>query len=126
MPHTSSDRDDVIEQALALAQDIAEDLDSILITVYPDADTLDTLRPGETDIETATAVARAVAAEMAASGVEVFVQRADKSAFRRWMQGRADTPENRWTSRSASSGSARARMRRMSCSARSSVSPRVP
>ena len=33
---------------------------------------------------------------MAASGVRVFVQRADRAAFRRWMAGRADTQENRW------------------------------
>ena len=95
MPQTSNHRDELIEQATELAQDIAEDLDSILITVFADADTLDTLRPGETDIETATAVARTVAAEMAAADVEVFVQRADKSSFRRWMQDRADTRDNR-------------------------------
>ena len=101
MPHTSSHRDDIVEQAAALAQDIAGELDSLLITLFPDADTLDTLRPGETDLETAAAVARAVAAEMAEAGVELFVQRADKSSFRRWMQGRADTRENRcaWVDR---------------------------
>ena len=94
MPHATSRRDKLVEQAAALAQGIAPDLDSILITHYPDADTLDTLRPGETDIETVSAVNRTVAAEMAAAGVEVLVQRADKPAFRRWMHGREATPEN--------------------------------
>ena len=67
----------------------------------PDADTLDTLRPGETDLATTIAVNRAVAAEMAAEGVEIFVQIADRGAFRRWMQDRENTPEIRrgWVDR---------------------------
>ena len=74
---------------------------SILLTHYPDADTLDTLRPGETDLATTIAVNRAVATEMAAAGVEIFVQIADRAAFRRWMQGRENTPEIRrgWVDR---------------------------
>jgi len=95
IPPFSPDRDAFVEEAAALARELAPDLQAILITVYPDADTLDTLRPGETDIETATAIARAAAAEMAAAGVELFVQRADKSAFRRWLQGHDDTPDHR-------------------------------
>jgi hypothetical protein len=95
MPPFSPDRDAFVAEAAALARELAPDLQAVLITVYPDADTLDTLRPGETDIETATAVARAVAAEMADAGVELFVQRADKSAFRRWLQGQVDTPDHR-------------------------------
>lgn len=94
MPQATSRRNEIVEQAAALARSIAPDLTSILITHYPDADTLDTLRPGETDIETVLAVNLAVAAEMAAAGVEVLVQRADKPAFRRWMHGREATPEN--------------------------------
>ncbi|WP_372622257.1 hypothetical protein [Falsiroseomonas sp.] len=95
MPQSTDRRDEIVEEATQLARDVAPELASILLTHYPDADTLDTLRPGETDIETATAVNRAVATEMAAQGVDVFVQRADRSAFRRWLQGREDTPENR-------------------------------
>jgi hypothetical protein len=92
---------EAIAQAEALARDVAPDLATILLTHHPDADTLDTLRPGETDLETAQAVARAVAAEMVRAGVRVLVQRADKAAFRRWMQGRDDTPEIRraWVDR---------------------------
>ena len=75
---------------------------SVLITHYPDADTLDTFRPGETDLDTIAAVNMAVAAELAASGVRVFVQRADRASFRRWMAGRADTQENRWAWRDRS------------------------
>jgi len=90
-----TDHDDAITQATYLAQDIAPDLDSVLITHYPDVETLDTLRPGETDLKRALAVNRAVAREMLDAGVEVFVQRADRAAFRRWMAGRDNTPENR-------------------------------
>lgn len=94
MPQPTSRRDEIVEQAVALARNTAPDLASILITHYPDAETLDTLRPGETDIDTVLAVNRAVAAEMAAAGVEVIVQRANKPAFRRWMHGREATREN--------------------------------
>jgi hypothetical protein len=95
LPQPTDRRGEIVEQAIQLARDVAPELASILLTHYPDADTLDTLRPGETDTETAAAVNRAVAKEMAAHGVEVIVQRADRAAFRRWMQGRADTPETR-------------------------------
>ncbi len=87
-----TDQDDPITQATYLARDIAPDLDVVLITHYPDVDTLDTLRPGETDLRTTLAVNRAVASEMLDAGVEVLVQRADRAAFRRWMSGRDDTP----------------------------------
>jgi hypothetical protein len=89
-------RDQIIAQSVAKARDIAPDLESILFNLYPNADTLDTFQPGETDLATVVAVYRAVAAELAACGVRVFVQRADRASFRRWMDGRADTPENRW------------------------------
>ena len=74
----------------------------VLITHYPDVETLDTLRPGQTDLQTTLAVNRAVAREMLDAGVEVLVQRADRAAFRRWMSGRDNTPENRlaWIDRS--------------------------
>jgi hypothetical protein len=95
MPHERDQRDEIVEAAAELARDVAGDLDAVLLTHHADPETLDTLRPGETDIETARAVNAAVAAEMIDRGVEVFVQRADRAAFRRWMQGREDTPENR-------------------------------
>jgi hypothetical protein len=73
----------------------------VLLTHHPDADTLDTLRPGETDLATVQATTRAVAKELAAQGVEIFVQLADRAAFRRWMQDRQDMPEvrRRWIDR---------------------------
>jgi hypothetical protein len=43
-------RDRIIEQAIGLARDAAPDLTAILITHYPDVETLDTYRPGETDL----------------------------------------------------------------------------
>jgi hypothetical protein len=97
-----TDQDDPITQAAYLARDIAPSLDVVLITHYPDVETLDTLRPGETDLQTTLAVSRAVAREMLDAGVEVLVQRADRAAFRRWMSGRDNTPENRlaWIDRS--------------------------
>jgi hypothetical protein len=82
-------------KAAYLARDIAPDIDVVLLTHYPDADTLDVFRPGETDLESTRAVNRAVAEEMLAGGVEVLVQRADRGAFRRYMSERDDTPENR-------------------------------
>jgi hypothetical protein len=91
MPNQS----DRARQAAFLARDIAPDLDVVLLTHYPDADTLDTLRPGETDLRTARAVNEAVAQEMLEAGVELLVQRADRAAFRRFMADRDDTPENR-------------------------------
>ncbi|MDO9500812.1 hypothetical protein [Falsiroseomonas sp.] len=82
----------LVEDAAWLAREVAEDLSSVLLTLYPDAETLDTLHPGETDLATANAVTRAVAAVMAEEGVDIFVQRADRGAFRRALAGRAETP----------------------------------
>jgi hypothetical protein len=95
-------QDDLVIQALDLARDVAPDLSVVLITHYPDADTLDILRPSKTDLQITIAANRAVAAEMAQAGVEVLVQRADRAAFRRWMSDREDTPVNRraWIDRS--------------------------
>ncbi len=90
-----TDQDDRVKQAAYLARDIAPDIGLVLITHYPDVETLDTVRPGETDLKTVLAVNRAVALEMLDAGVEVLVQRADRAAFRRWMANRDDTPENR-------------------------------
>jgi hypothetical protein len=91
MPYRS-ERADPVAEAVALAQDIGGDIATILFTHYPDADTLDTLRPGGPSLATATAINRAAAAKLAAQGVEIFAQKADRAAFRRWMQGRDDTP----------------------------------
>ncbi len=99
-----------VEQAAVLARDIGRDVDSILITHYPDHETLDTLRPGDSDLETVTAVNRAVALELAETGVAIFVQKADRAAFRRWMQERDDTCDNRrrWVDRARLVGGAEA------------------
>jgi hypothetical protein len=91
----TSDHDDRINEAVNLARDIAPDIEMLLITHYADVEALDTLRPGETDLDMVRAVNRSVALEMLDAGVEVLVQRADRGAFRRWMSGREDTPENR-------------------------------
>ena len=101
MSPSDDQSDDVVAQAEALAEDIAADLDSILLTHFPDAETLDTLRPGESDLALSAEVNRAVAKAMAAAGVEVFVQVADRAAFRRWIATAEDTPETRrrWVDR---------------------------
>jgi hypothetical protein len=92
---------DRVNQAATLAREVAPDLNSVLITHYPDVETLDTLRPGETDLDATRAVNRAVALEMLEAGVEVLVQRADRAAFRRWMSDRDDGPQSRraWVDR---------------------------
>jgi len=89
-------------QAAERARELAPDLASVLITHYPDAETLDTFRPGAGNLAAALASARAAALAFAEEGVEVLVQRADRAAFRRWMDARPDTPENRsaWRDRS--------------------------
>jgi hypothetical protein len=91
----SSNQDDRVEEAAFLAREIAPDIDVVLLTHYPDVETLDTFRPGDTDLQTALAVNRAVAAEMLDAGARVLVQRADRAGFRRWMADRDDTAENR-------------------------------
>ncbi|HTZ71372.1 MAG TPA: hypothetical protein VMB71_12030 [Acetobacteraceae bacterium] len=88
-------QNDRITRAEFLARDTAPDIAAILITHYPDAETLDIFRPGETDLATALAVNRTVASVMLEAGVEVLVQRADRGAFRRWISDRDDTAENR-------------------------------
>src|SRR5919107_2524194 len=95
------EEDHRVGAAEELAREVAPDLDAILVTIYPDADTLDTIRPGAAEAAAANAVARAVAEAMSEEGVEVFVQRADRGAFRRWLAEREDTPEVRrsWVDR---------------------------
>ena len=95
MPKPIDRQDERVNQAADLARDVAPDLDVVLLTHYPDLETLDTLRPGETELDTVHAVTRAVATELLQSGVELLVQRADRAAFRRWMSGREDTAEIR-------------------------------
>jgi hypothetical protein len=103
LPKPSPQRDDIIDQARELAREVAPELDSILLTHCADAEALDTFRPGETDLATAQAVNREVAAEMAAAGVDVLVQRADKPAIRRWMRDRDGSapqePQGAWIDR---------------------------
>ncbi len=94
MPNTAN-QSGPARQAAYLAQDVAPDIDVVLITHYPDIETLDIFRPGDTDLQTACAVNQAVALEMLNAGVEVLVQRADRGAFRRWMADRDDTPADR-------------------------------
>ncbi|MDO9708314.1 hypothetical protein [Paracraurococcus lichenis] len=95
MPHFDDDGSDPVAEALELAEEIAPEIASILFTHYPDAETLDTLRPGETELETVRAVNRAVAGLLAAEGVEILAQVADRAAFRRWLRDREDGPEAR-------------------------------
>ncbi|MBL6080119.1 hypothetical protein JMJ56_19055 [Belnapia sp. T18] len=95
MPGFTNRQEEEVEAATALALDVAPLLDAVILTHHRDADTLDLMRPGEAELETVRATNRAVAAELDLEGVEVIVQRADRAAFRRWMQGRDDTPENR-------------------------------
>ena len=97
-----SRQDRSIEQAITLARGAAPDLTSVLITHYPDLETLDTFRPGETTLDTVAAMNRTVATELAAAGVRVFVQLADRASLRRWLTGRPDTQENRWAWRDRS------------------------
>ncbi|MFZ4410694.1 MAG: hypothetical protein ACOYOH_25345 [Paracraurococcus sp.] len=97
MPPFPDEAGDRAAQAAALAEEFAPDLDAVLLTHFPDAETLDTLRPGETDLAATRAVNRAVAEVLAAEGVEIFVQAADRAAFRRWLRDRDDTPEIRAT-----------------------------
>ena len=84
-----------VERATALAREIAPAIGALLLTHYPDAETLDTLRPGGPELEAVVAINRAVALVMAEFGVDVLVQRADRAAFRRWMAEREDTAESR-------------------------------
>ena len=91
-PTTAAER---IAEATELARDIAPELGAILLTHYPDVDTLDTLRPGQTDLATVAAVNQAVASEMRDAGVTVLVQRGDRASFRQWLASRDDTPEAR-------------------------------
>lgn len=95
MPQLSEPGGDPLEEAVALARDVAPDIDTVLFTHYPDPETLDTLRPGGMDLETVVAVQRAAATEFAAAGVEILVQKASRAAFRRWMQARGDAEEAR-------------------------------
>lgn len=87
--------DDPVAEAVALAESLSDRLGAVLLTEYPDADTLDLMHPGAPPLETVAAINRAVAAVLAARGVAVLVQRASRGAFRRWMEGRDDTPATR-------------------------------
>ena len=58
MPKPTGGRDERVSHAAEMARDVAPDLDVVLFTHFPDLDTLDTLRPGETDIEGVQAATR--------------------------------------------------------------------
>ena len=90
MPKPIDRQEECVNQAADLAQEVAPDLD-VLLTHYADAEMLDTLRPGETDLQTVRAVTRAAAPELLQVDVELLVQRADRAAFRRWMSDRKGT-----------------------------------
>ncbi|MCQ4159256.1 hypothetical protein NON00_04880 [Roseomonas sp. GC11] len=73
-------------EAEALARTLAPELRSVVLTHYPDAETLDLLRPGEAaSLAERQAANRAVAAEMLRQGVAVLVQQPDRAAARRWL-----------------------------------------
>jgi hypothetical protein len=89
MSPARSPRHEAIETAVALARELAPQMDAVVLTQYPDAETLDLMRPGTEDLDTVSAVNRAVALELAENGVQVLVQWADRAAFRRWRDERA-------------------------------------
>ena len=95
MPQLTDRQQERVDQAADLARDVGPDLEIVLLTHYPDVETLDTLRPGETDLQTVWAMTRAAATEFLAADVDLLVQRADRAAFRRWMADREGAPENR-------------------------------
>ena len=101
MPEPDDRHREAAEEAASLARDFAPELGAVLLTHFPDADTLDLMRPWEEDLGAVAARNRAVAAELAGQGVKVFVQVADRAAFRAWMDGRPDTQANRlcWRAR---------------------------
>ncbi|WP_141563238.1 hypothetical protein [Teichococcus rhizosphaerae] len=71
--------------ARSRARDLAPELRSVVLTHYPDAETLDLMRPGgEVPLAVLQEANRAVAAEMLRQGVVVLVQQADRAAARRW------------------------------------------
>ncbi|WP_040613813.1 hypothetical protein, partial [Teichococcus cervicalis] len=72
-------------EAEARARELAPELRSIVLTHYPDAETLDLMRPGAgLSLAGHQAANRAVARAMAEQGVAVLVQQAERGAFRRW------------------------------------------
>ena len=83
---------DAVKQAVSLARDIAPEMEAILLTHYPDAETLDTFLPGAPPLATVHAINQGVARAMAAAGVEVLVQRADRAAYRRWRDTLDEAP----------------------------------
>jgi hypothetical protein len=86
---------EAVRQAARLAEELAPDLRVVLLTHFPDAETLDLMRPGGLTLEATRAINRAVASELLRQGVVVLVQRADRAAFRRWMTDQPDEAERR-------------------------------
>ncbi|MCR0985695.1 hypothetical protein [Roseomonas populi] len=52
MPHDEDHSDEILATAVELAREVAGELDAVLLTHYADAETLDMLRPGESDLTT--------------------------------------------------------------------------
>lgn len=82
---------EVVTTARSRARDLAPELRSVVLTHYPDAETLDLMRPGgEVPLAVLQEANRAVAAEMLRQGVVVLVQQADRAAARRWRDARQE------------------------------------
>ncbi|MCK8784201.1 hypothetical protein M0638_07400 [Roseomonas sp. NAR14] len=77
----SEEQQEAIEDAEAVAREVAPDFDTMLFTLYPDEATLQALRPGPDDLATVTAADRAAAAVLAASGVEILARVADATTL---------------------------------------------
>ncbi|WBV45186.1 hypothetical protein [Pseudoroseomonas cervicalis] len=87
-------------EAGARARELAPELRSIVLTHYPDAETLDLMRPGEAvSLAEHQAANRAVAQAMAEQGVAVLVQQAERGAFRRWADANPGAAPAGWRGR---------------------------
>jgi hypothetical protein len=91
----------IVAAAAAKARELVPTIGALLLTHYPDAETLETLLPGGPDLATMRAVNRAVAAECLTAGTKVMVQLADRAAFRRWLDLPSAEPRkpHAWRSR---------------------------
>lgn len=74
---------------IAQADAVAERVRAVLFTSFPDAETLELLRPGAGPLEEVRAAQREGAAALARAGVQILVQRADRAGFRRWQDAQA-------------------------------------
>lgn len=87
-------------EAETRARELAPELRSIVLTHYPDAETLDLMRPGAgLSLAGHQAANRAVARAMAEQGVAVLVQQAERGAFRRWADANPGAAPEGWRGR---------------------------